>query len=317
MKLYKCIPALMLAILLLLSCAVPAFAEDIGQGFCGAGEKDSSEWLQLQWLYDDDHTLTFTGEGAMADYSVDHARTTAPWGHYMPRVFKIVVQDGVTALGNAAFHYIFSEIALISLPRSLERIGEDLLWAAQGQNAYFKTVISYAGSAEDWAKIEIAPSTAAALEAENYILTFNGDVPAPACKIVLPDGAQAGQFDYFTVYPDVVCGDHPQAKMEWDFGKTSREYSIFWMGREDEPGDHSTWRGHGACNWYTHYGRAGTRRITLQLVDPDGTVLASDAVEMEISPMPTGEKLSYGLRHLHLYALIPFYLLWRLVKFGY
>ncbi|MCR5489447.1 MAG: leucine-rich repeat protein [Saccharofermentans sp.] len=63
--------------------------------------------------------MTISGSGAMPDFS-DY--TKAPWYDYRNYIQKIVIADGVTAVGNNAFTACQS-VTSISLPNSLTRIG--------------------------------------------------------------------------------------------------------------------------------------------------------------------------------------------------
>ena len=81
-------------------------------GTCGAGDsEDSVKWA----LTDDDgdgfYTLTISGSGAMADYTVNinNAKATQPWqarktGVEIEKITKVVVSEGVTSIGAFAFN---------------------------------------------------------------------------------------------------------------------------------------------------------------------------------------------------------------------
>ena len=69
---------------------------------------------------DGSSTLTFTGFGAMTDYS---SVTQVPWRHYYPTVSEIVFGDGITHISQYGFDY-FNGITSLSLPKSVVSIGE-------------------------------------------------------------------------------------------------------------------------------------------------------------------------------------------------
>ncbi len=72
-----------------------------------------------EWSYDPDtKTLTIYGTGRTRDY----APKGQPWNEYYLDIRKIVVSDGITALGNNIFYGIWY-ITDISLPDSLTSIG--------------------------------------------------------------------------------------------------------------------------------------------------------------------------------------------------
>ncbi|MBR5295437.1 MAG: leucine-rich repeat domain-containing protein, partial [Clostridia bacterium] len=61
--------------------------------------------------------LTISGNGAMADYIY---YSTAPWGK---AVTEVVIEDGVTSIGNYAFHYC-TNLTSITIPDSITSIGD-------------------------------------------------------------------------------------------------------------------------------------------------------------------------------------------------
>ena len=75
----------------------------------------------VTWSYDADaKTLTISGKGAMKDYA--NVNST-PWNAYKAKTKIIIIDEGVTRVGNFAFA---SHTALISvsLPATLESIGQ-------------------------------------------------------------------------------------------------------------------------------------------------------------------------------------------------
>ncbi|MBR2422290.1 MAG: leucine-rich repeat protein [Oscillospiraceae bacterium] len=84
----------------------------IASGKCGSN---------LTWKLDDTGTLTISGSGVMYDYEVD----TAPWTGNVIR--KVVVESGVTAIGNCAFYSendAYADLVEITLPKSVTEIGD-------------------------------------------------------------------------------------------------------------------------------------------------------------------------------------------------
>ena len=74
----------------------------------------------LTWKYDTGtKTLTISGQGDMPDYV---AENPAPWQSLNKEVLKLVVEEGVTGIGNNAFRYA-SKLISVTLPTSLTRIG--------------------------------------------------------------------------------------------------------------------------------------------------------------------------------------------------
>lgn len=66
-----------------------------------AAEIASGTSGEVTWTLSDDGTLTFSGEGAMADYS---STSATPWKTYASQIKKVVFASGVTHIGERAFH---------------------------------------------------------------------------------------------------------------------------------------------------------------------------------------------------------------------
>jgi len=111
----KIISLLISAVMLLGVAALPVAAANSGS--CGEN---------LTWTFEDG-ILTISGEGEMADYRSVSPSTVAPW--FDLPVTGIVVEEGVTSLGERAFSY-FEDIESISLPASLTKIGNGALMGA-------------------------------------------------------------------------------------------------------------------------------------------------------------------------------------------
>ena len=70
------------------------------------------------------NTLTISGNGAMPDYELQ----TMPWYNYNAYIHKVVIENGVTSIGNCAFwdggfglQYLIS----VEIPNSVNRIGRN------------------------------------------------------------------------------------------------------------------------------------------------------------------------------------------------
>lgn len=76
---------------------------------------------QATWAYDaSETTLTISGTGAMADYTDDPSST--PWADYRTSITKVVIGDGITAIGNCAFN-LFTALTDVTIGESVETIG--------------------------------------------------------------------------------------------------------------------------------------------------------------------------------------------------
>lgn len=101
--------AVLLVLTLLLGTA-PAVYADGESGTCGDG---------LTWSLSAG-TLTISGSGEMSDFT---EATMAPWYGLRSRILRLVLPDGLTAIGDLAFYGCDSLTAVV-IPASVTRIGD-------------------------------------------------------------------------------------------------------------------------------------------------------------------------------------------------
>ena len=117
----------LLSILLtvLLLCAVPLVLVDTAYadiGTCGDN---------VTWKLTSDGTLTISGKGAMDNYKFDgydylansYYYTDAPWDTYRYHIKSVVIENGVTSIGDRAF-YGCVNLSNVTIPSSVTSIGE-------------------------------------------------------------------------------------------------------------------------------------------------------------------------------------------------
>ena len=99
-----CLLTMMLLTVLL---AMPAAAEQFS-GNCGEN---------VSWVLDDETgVLTVTGEGEMVLPNLNY------WSDYLEEVLTIIIEDGITSIGNNAFNG-FSKLTSVQIPNSVTKIG--------------------------------------------------------------------------------------------------------------------------------------------------------------------------------------------------
>jgi len=114
--------AYLLAAVFCLLFVTPVLAEDQMEGDCGP---------RAYWRISGD-TLTISGTGRMNDYyPVEDLQGSllqsdikkAPWADKMDRVTTIIIEDGITGIGNSAF-FKCRAVTDVSIPESVKEIGE-------------------------------------------------------------------------------------------------------------------------------------------------------------------------------------------------
>ena len=97
-----------LTLLVMTLTATTAWADDSGS--CGNN---------VTYYYSEStHTLTISGSGAMQNYD-----GTPPWYSYRKDIKAVVIEDGVTKIGNRAFNEC-SSLTSVSIPNSVTSIGD-------------------------------------------------------------------------------------------------------------------------------------------------------------------------------------------------
>ncbi len=122
-----------LALLLLLA-ALPVSA--LADGACGEN---------TLWSLSDSGVLTISGTGDMAGFELGGA----PWYSRRGEIRRLIVADGVTGIGSAAFSGC-GLIAELELPLTLQRIGDSAF-----DDVYGLKSVYYAGSIAQWKAVEI------------------------------------------------------------------------------------------------------------------------------------------------------------------
>lgn len=79
-------------------------------GYCGD---------EITWILSENGTLTVSGNGELPDYEYEEP---APWQDYSEVVTRIVIENGVTGIGESAF-YEFEHLTSVSMAESVTHIG--------------------------------------------------------------------------------------------------------------------------------------------------------------------------------------------------
>ena len=89
-------------------------------------EKGYTYWIEdnLTWKLYEDGTLNISGTGAMKNYGYSNNQSPVYWN---TNVKKVVIEDGVTSIGNEAFHLCRNLIS-ITIPKTLKSIGNNAFY---------------------------------------------------------------------------------------------------------------------------------------------------------------------------------------------
>ena len=89
-------------------------AAEVDSGMCGE---------DVSWSLDDNGTLTLAGTGFTYDYDTLDAYST-PWYDSTVEITKIIIEPGITRIGDAVFSYC-EQLTDISIPDSVSEIGQE------------------------------------------------------------------------------------------------------------------------------------------------------------------------------------------------
>ena len=94
---------------------ISASAATVASGTCGDN---------VSWLLDDSGTLTISGTGEMYNYNDYYTYfNKTPWYDYRSDIKKIIIQNGVTSIGEYAFQQCTS-MTSITIPYGVTNIGK-------------------------------------------------------------------------------------------------------------------------------------------------------------------------------------------------
>ena len=205
----KILLGLMLCLCMIFQLA-PMSANALDSSIIAHGDNCGADGADLTWTLDSDGTLTISGTGAMMDWESFNG---APWYSKKSNIKKVVIEDGVTTIGDYAF-YDCHALPEVTIPDSVTAIGK----AAFGScDALTKVIIpngvtAIGTSAFYYCNVLSEVSVACSWDKENPLYDFGSGV-----AITTRHAKEDGRCDCGTVLG--YCGaDEDGKKLRWSFG---------------------------------------------------------------------------------------------------
>lgn len=214
--------SLFLSIVLCLALAAPALAADGGSsGSCGDN---------LTWTLGTDGTLTIGGTGSMYDYEFSDqfymggwGQSSAPWYFYWYAIKEVVIEEGVTSIGEYAFFYC-EAVKSVTIPKSVVNIGDSAF-----NKCTALTHVYYGGNEALWNSISMGSEneklTAANIQYNSEASEESGVIAVPTPQKVLVNGKNVsfdayniGGSNYFKIrdLAYTISGTLKQFEVAWD-----------------------------------------------------------------------------------------------------
>lgn len=130
---------------------------------------------ECSWIFDGT-VLTVSGNGRMADYSLNSSVSSAPWAN---RVKQLVIHEGVTGIGSYAFYSC--PIYSVTLPESMVSIGAYAFAGTQLSTVTIPASVSYVGDSAfsgcEWlTRIQVADENQHFTVEDNVLYRDNNSV---------------------------------------------------------------------------------------------------------------------------------------------
>lgn len=173
----------------------------------------------LWWTLGNDGTLTISGTGNMIDYTDENY---APWFRWSPEITSVVINEGVTSIGNYAFaggssvggEYV--HWSRVTIPSSITSVGE---YAFLARSEDLK-VVYYGGTVEQWKALKEKVGSTNEIFSEAVL--YNGrtiDVWSFANSVLDYGDEAEGYFitsnDYEKLISPLSNADKEEVKYKW------------------------------------------------------------------------------------------------------
>ncbi|RKJ67080.1 leucine-rich repeat domain-containing protein [Roseburia sp. 1XD42-69] len=180
-------------------CGLEAKASIVDSGTCGAEGNEEN----VTWTVDSgERILTVSGQGAIKDYADFYSGMKAPWHQYRRKIDKIVIEEGITCIGECAFGEML-ETELVLPTSSLKEIKSGaFMWNSNLREIDLPETITVLGGGvfqgcKGLSEIEIPGSI--------KHVPYGAMDMTNLKKVVLHEGVVSTGKDWFGVYPPHPC----------------------------------------------------------------------------------------------------------------
>lgn len=311
MKGLKKLAAIILcAVLTFTAIPMSAFAAEertvIDSGFCGAfGEN-------LTWTFYDDGELVISGEGEMDWYSLGYGKLP-PWYKYRFDIWNITLEHGVTSIGTHAFYFAevddkIPPLCKIELPKTLYKIQNNAI-DNRVYTHWHKSTVCFAGTETEWNAIlwEVQATHRGVIVYEDrkeyylwrefvsyegtnlfrhWNVCLNGEQPQPYCKLNGDIRFDSGDSESEVFRAEYYLDEHPDAKFVWTIEGDSEILNV----QTDRYGIEN------AVEISTF--ERGNAVLKLEIVTPDGTVIASDSQNITSRKIAPNDSFAAALQKI-------------------
>lgn len=293
---------IMCAVMLAGVFGISTFAQDektvVASGYCGQ-QINGEVGENLTWSYYDTKELVISGTGLMDWYLVSQkGQKPQPWHDYLSEVETITVEEGVASIGSYAFRLEDDYAGIDTLPlkriniaKSVVNIYDNVFYdSAFGK---MRPAIVYSASSNDWQKITKLVNTYDCGNDGWYIrksLNVGNDPKFNALKMFYFGKAPESYCEITTADNYVVKGQ--TYNFAADYYILGEDETLNWVLEGSGEIKETVKDAYGVPKSavVSGYDR-GNSVLTVQIINADGTVVASDSVNITSAKIAKGDSI--------------------------
>ncbi len=178
--------------------------------------------------------LTISGKGDIDDYGLLYAGSDsiAPWSTYDDEITSVVIKDGITSIGNAAFHAL-ENLTSATIPDSVTKIGSNSFqWCRNLDNIVIPSSVTSIGGLAfqdcDSLSSIIIPSGVSSIDYETFLgcdnlesitlpvsVTSIGDAAFSSCSKLSTVNYSGTEADRKKIKVEIFAGNDALEKAKW------------------------------------------------------------------------------------------------------